>query len=58
MYLPAGRWQRFPGGGGFEGGRVHRLQLALRETAVFAREGADIALGPPLRHTGESPPAR
>ena len=39
LYLPAGAWQRFPGGGSLEGGRVHRLTLALSETAVFARAG-------------------
>ncbi|MHB2167835.1 TIM-barrel domain-containing protein [Alsobacter sp. R-9] len=47
VYLPAGRWTRFPGGGeAIEGGRVLRLTLALDEIAVFARQGAAIPLGP------------
>ena len=57
VYLPTGRWRRFPDGGEFEGGRVHRLQLGLQETAVFARHGVEIPLGPAVRHTGELPPA-
>ncbi|MFO0335939.1 MAG: alpha-xylosidase [Pseudomonadota bacterium] len=55
-YLPAvpGGWVRFPEGGPrYEGGRVHRFELALHETAVFARAGAEIPLGPAVRHTGE-----
>ena len=46
LYLPAGRWQRFPGGPAFEGGRTLRLRLALDELALFAREGAEIPLAP------------
>jgi alpha-D-xyloside xylohydrolase len=57
FYLPAGRWRRFPDGGELEGGRVHRLQLRLSETAVFARAGVEIPLGPAVRHTGELPSA-
>ncbi len=53
-YLPAGCWQRFPDGEILEGGCVHSLQLALAETAVFARAGAVIPLGPALRSTAES----
>jgi alpha-D-xyloside xylohydrolase len=46
LYLPAGRWRRFPDGGEeHEGGRALRLQLALDETAVFVRSGAHIPLG-------------
>ncbi len=45
VYLPAGRWRRFPDGREeLEGGRRLRLSLALAETAVFARAGADIPL--------------
>ena len=53
VYLPAGRWRRFPANTAFEGGRTHALILALDETAVFAREGAAIPLGPDVAHTGE-----
>jgi alpha-D-xyloside xylohydrolase len=56
VYLPAidGGWVRFPEGGAVHaGGRVHRLTLALHETAVFARAGARIPLGPAVQHTGE-----
>ena len=57
VYLPEGRWRRFPDGGEFEGGRAVRFQLALHETAVFTRAGTTIALGPAIRHTGEWPSA-
>lgn len=53
LYLPAGRWQRFPDGSTYDGTQVLSLNLALDETAVFARECAAIPLGPPVRHTGE-----
>jgi alpha-D-xyloside xylohydrolase len=53
VYLPEGEWCRFPSGGRFAGGRTHELVLALDELAVFARRGAAIPLGPPVRHTGE-----
>jgi alpha-D-xyloside xylohydrolase len=53
VYLPHGPWRRFPTGEPFTGGRVHRLHLALAETAVFARADARIPLGPAVRHTGE-----
>ncbi len=55
LYLPKGCWRRFPEGGKFEGGRVLRLQLALHETAVFARDGAVIHLGPAVRTTSQLP---
>jgi alpha-D-xyloside xylohydrolase len=47
VYLPAGEWVRFPDRRPIEGGRVHRLRLALDEIAVFARRGARIPLGGP-----------
>jgi alpha-D-xyloside xylohydrolase len=53
VYLPDGQWCRFPEGGSLEGGRTHDLALALDEVAVFARRGAEIPLGPAVRHTGE-----
>jgi alpha-D-xyloside xylohydrolase len=52
-YLPAGEWVRFPGGEPVAGSGVQRLQLALHETAVFARRGARIPLGPAVEHCGE-----
>jgi alpha-D-xyloside xylohydrolase len=55
VYLPEGRWRRFPDGGEFEGGRVVRFRLALHETAVFSRAGMTIPLGPAIRHTDEWP---
>ena len=54
VYLPRGAWRRFPSGEPVEGGGVLRLMIALDETAVFAREGARIPLGPALQHTGET----
>ncbi len=53
VYLPAGEWVRFPQGGAIAGGGVRRLRLALEDTAVFARRGARIPLGPDVRHCGE-----
>ena len=50
--VPAGDWVRFPGGGPAPGRGVRRLQLALDETAVFARRGARIPLGPDVEHCG------
>ena len=57
FYLPAGRWHRFPAGSAIEGGRVIELDLSLSETAVFAREGADIPLAPPVERTADLPGA-
>jgi alpha-D-xyloside xylohydrolase len=56
VYLPAGRWHRFPDGAVLDGGRAVHFTLALDETAVFLRDGAKIPLGPAVRHTGELPP--
>jgi alpha-D-xyloside xylohydrolase len=53
VYLPDGEWRRFPGGEPYAGGRTHELVLGLDEQAVFARRGAEIPLGPTVRHTGE-----
>jgi alpha-D-xyloside xylohydrolase len=53
VYLPAGRWHRFPSGGAVDGGRAFHLRLALDETAVFARDGARIPFGSGVRHAGE-----
>jgi alpha-D-xyloside xylohydrolase len=44
VYLPAGDWRRFMTGEIFEGGKTHKLTLALDEMAVFARAGAEIPL--------------
>lgn len=51
VYLPEGDWRRFPDGARFEGGRSHHLTLALDETAVFARAGVRIPLGPEAETT-------
>lgn len=46
VYLPAGRWRRFPDGvEEHEGGRALRLRLALDEAAAFVRAGAANPLG-------------
>ncbi len=55
-WLPDGDWYRFPGGERLDGGRCHRLRLALDETAVFAPAGAKIPLGPAVSRTGELGP--
>lgn len=53
FYLPAGRWQHFPSGDVFAGGRSYTLILELEELAVFAREGEKIPLGPAVQNTEE-----
>ena len=58
VYLPDGDWRRFPGGARFEGGKTHRLVLALDEFAVFARAGARIPLGPEAETTVASSPSK
>jgi alpha-D-xyloside xylohydrolase len=52
VYLPTGRWRRFPSGEVFEGGRTYRLALTLAEMAVFVRDGRRIPLAAPAAHTG------
>ena len=53
VYLPPGRWRRFPTGEAFEGGCEHELILTLDEIAAFVPEGRRIPLGPAVQHTGE-----
>jgi alpha-D-xyloside xylohydrolase len=53
VYLPHGRWHRFPAGPSYEGGRSLTLDLPLAEFPVFARGGAAIPLGPAVQHTGQ-----
>ena len=50
-YLPSGSWVRFPEGTLHQGGEMVHLSLALDEWAVFARQGAQIPLGPDVQHT-------
>jgi alpha-D-xyloside xylohydrolase len=53
-YLPPGRWRRFPDGGApLAGGRVFAEDLRLERWAVFARDGAELPLGPDVQHVGE-----
>jgi alpha-D-xyloside xylohydrolase len=54
VYLPPGRWRRFPEGTTVEGGRILSLTLALDELAAFARGPVD--LGPAAEHTGQLTP--
>jgi alpha-D-xyloside xylohydrolase len=42
VYLPAGDWQRYPGGALHVGGRCHRLELGLSEFAAFTRAGTSV----------------
>jgi alpha-D-xyloside xylohydrolase len=55
VYLPAGRWSRFPEAGALlEGGRVLQLELPLDQMAVFARAGARIPLAAPRQSLGDA----
>lgn len=49
LYLPEGRWLRYPSGDTFEGGRVYRMALKLNELALFVREGERIPMGKPVQ---------
>ncbi|MEM9014732.1 MAG: alpha-xylosidase [Pseudomonadota bacterium] len=53
VYLPAGRWRRFPDRAPFEGGVVHHMRLDLDEYAVFVKEGSKIPLGPDREYIGD-----
>jgi alpha-D-xyloside xylohydrolase len=44
VYVPEGRWRRFPDNQPIDGGKIHNLRLGLSEVAVFAREGAEVPL--------------
>ncbi|WP_201153174.1 alpha-xylosidase [Rhodothalassium salexigens] len=55
VYLPEGRWRQFPSNTPYEGGRVHRLTLALDQMAVFVPEGRAIPLGPDVETTAALP---
>ncbi|MBL6929759.1 MAG: glycoside hydrolase family 31 protein [Rhodospirillales bacterium] len=52
-YLPSGRWWNFFSGEAVEGGRVTNETMPIGEIPVFVRDGAAIALGPEVSHTGE-----
>jgi len=53
VYLPGGDWQHFQTGEKFTGGRTYKMTLGLAEMAVFVRAGAQIPLGPKVKHTDE-----
>ena len=52
-YLPAGRWWDLFTGEAREGGRAISETVPLDRIPVFVRDGAAIALGPAVQHTGE-----
>ena len=57
VYLPAGRWHDWESGEVFEGGgRVYKRRLMLDEMAIYAREGAEIPLGPDTDRIGDGVP--
>ena len=53
FYLPAGEWQQLFSTQVFDGGRCHKLTLALNEMAVLVRKGDTIPMGPAVEHTGQ-----
>lgn len=55
FYLPHGSWCRFQTSEVFEGGREHKLTLALDEIAAFTRKDADIVLGPSAETVAQLP---
>jgi len=56
LYLPEGGWYDYFTGERREGGCVIDLQVALNRIPVFVREGAILAEGPTVQHTGEITP--
>lgn len=62
VYLPqtlSAQWKRFPSAELLDGGRSHKLKLALNEIAVFVPAGHSIPLGPEKQYieknTGDLP---
>ena len=53
LYLPAGDWFDFYSGERVAGGRVINLKVSLSRLPVYVREGAILAEGPAVQHTGE-----
>lgn len=51
--LPEGGWYDFFTGERYEGGKVLKMQMSLNRMPVFVREGAVLAEGPAVQHTGE-----
>ena len=51
--LPAGGWYDFFTAKRYEGGQVLKMQMSLDRIPVFVREGAVLAEGPAVQHTGE-----
>ena len=53
LYLPPGGWYDYSTGEMVSGGQVVHMQMPLDKIPVFVREGAVIAEGPAVQHTGE-----
>jgi alpha-D-xyloside xylohydrolase len=53
LYLPEGGWYDYFTGERVEGGRVITQQAPLNRLPVYVREGAVLAEGPAVQHTGE-----
>lgn len=53
VYLPEGGWYDYFTGARTEGGCVVDLHVPLNRIPVFVREGAVLAEGPAVQHTGE-----
>lgn len=53
LYLPEGGWFDYFTGEWLKGGRVLEMQVPLNRLPVFVREGAVLAEGPAVQHTGE-----
>ncbi|MDM8542462.1 glycoside hydrolase family 31 protein [Desulfococcaceae bacterium HSG9] len=53
LYLPQGVWYDYFSGEKIQGGQVLELTLPLERIPVHVREGAVLAEGPSVQHTGE-----
>ena len=51
--LPQGVWYNYFNGDRFEGGQLFTMQMELERIPIFVRQGAVIAEGPAVQHTGE-----
>lgn len=55
VYLPAGKWYNFFGGGPIDGRRHVAVDAGLDRIPLFVRAGAVLPLYPVRQHTGQSP---
>lgn len=53
VFLPEGIWYDYFTGESLQGNQVRTMQMALHRIPVYVKEGAILAEGPAVQHTGE-----